>query len=422
MSISGSGIEVSKPPQSHVKKTLPPTLSGFPGEAEIRYFVKATVRRSSFWKENPRAYAPFNFLPIEPPRPTPSGNEVYARQRHAFASFPEGAPAVKAKMSSIFSKSKQPSALATSNEAPSISVDARLPESSILTCNDDIPLRILVKRLNKSDVGIFLQSLEISLIGITKVRAQDVHRTENNSWVIMSKSNMGVPIGAAFDPAGTEVPIAENLWRGQTLPNTVAPSFETCNISRKYQIDVRIGIGYYGSTKSWNKVREGDGSRIVGRIALLSSGTLERADQQTQPQTIILPLRLDVSVFSGIAPPPQLLDAMAQARTKSKPKPTLDTKTPLDEKLKAEQGREPDMAVPQTPMEGPSHDFPARQGAAMSSQLPIYEDAPPSYEDAVGTDLPPVDVPRPNYAPPPPLEDDVLRGDEKKGFGGRRDS
>jgi hypothetical protein len=39
----------------HVKKTLPPSLSGFPGEAEIRYYVKVTVGRASLWKENYRS-------------------------------------------------------------------------------------------------------------------------------------------------------------------------------------------------------------------------------------------------------------------------------------------------------------------------------------------------------------------------------
>ena len=36
----------------HIKKTLPPTLSGFPGEAEIKYYVKATVVRPKFYQEN----------------------------------------------------------------------------------------------------------------------------------------------------------------------------------------------------------------------------------------------------------------------------------------------------------------------------------------------------------------------------------
>lgn len=112
---------------------------------------------------------------------------------------------------------------------------------------------------------------------------------------------------------------------------------------------------------------------------------------------------------------------MAQARLNPKRRQTAEKTTALDEKLKAEQGK--DSAVPETPIEGPSHEFPARQGMAMPpQQQPPYDDAPPSYEDAIATDLAPVDVPRPNYQPPPVAEDDVLRRDEKKGFGGRRDS
>lgn len=39
----------------HVKKTLPPSLSGFPGEAEIKYYIKATVVRPKFFQENLRS-------------------------------------------------------------------------------------------------------------------------------------------------------------------------------------------------------------------------------------------------------------------------------------------------------------------------------------------------------------------------------
>ena len=260
MSISGSGVEISKPPSSHVKKTLPPTLSGFPGEAEVRYFLKATVKRNAFWKENPRAYVPFNFFPIEPPRPPVSGNEVFARLKHSFTPFQEGEGG-KSKMKSIFGKTKDISS--GTNEAPSISLDARLPEPAILTCNDDIPLRILIKKLNDCNSMIHLQSLQISLIGSTKIRAHETFRTENTSWILMSKSNMGMPIGAASDPVDTETAIPKRLWRGQSLPNSVAPSFETCNISRRYQLDVRVGLSYTGAMQSTSKVRKGQIPRIV---------------------------------------------------------------------------------------------------------------------------------------------------------------
>lgn len=54
-SMVGMRVEMARNTENHVKKTLPPSLSGFPGEAEIRYFVKVTVQRPSFFKENFRA-------------------------------------------------------------------------------------------------------------------------------------------------------------------------------------------------------------------------------------------------------------------------------------------------------------------------------------------------------------------------------
>ncbi len=48
-------LEVARNTNRHVKKTLPPSISGLPGEAEIIYFVKVTVQRPAFYKENFRS-------------------------------------------------------------------------------------------------------------------------------------------------------------------------------------------------------------------------------------------------------------------------------------------------------------------------------------------------------------------------------
>ena len=229
VSVSNSGIGFARPPSQHVKKTLPPTISGFPGEAEIRYFVKATVSRHSIFKENPRAYAPCTFIPIEPPRPAPTGSEIYARQRHIFTEITES-DSTKGKAKAFFG-GKSASATPV-GEGPHVSIDARLPEPAILTCNSTIPVRILVKKHNDFSGSLYLQSLQIILVAQTKVRAHEVFRTETTSWMIVSKSNMGVEIGRSEDAIGTETELDSGLWREQGIPNTVAPSFETCNISR----------------------------------------------------------------------------------------------------------------------------------------------------------------------------------------------
>lgn len=55
LNFSGLKVEMARDSNRHVKKTLPPPFGGFPGMADIKYFVKATVIRPQFYKENIRA-------------------------------------------------------------------------------------------------------------------------------------------------------------------------------------------------------------------------------------------------------------------------------------------------------------------------------------------------------------------------------
>ena len=63
LNFTGLKVEMARDTNRHVKKTLPPSLSGFPGEADIKYFVKATVIRPQFYKENIRAVGALSQIP-----------------------------------------------------------------------------------------------------------------------------------------------------------------------------------------------------------------------------------------------------------------------------------------------------------------------------------------------------------------------
>lgn len=89
--------------------------------------------------------------------------------------------------------------------------------------------------------------LQIELISYTKILAHDLTRMESGTWVIMSRSNMGIPLGKPGDPAGTDWTIDSKLWSSFALPNSVAPSFETCNIERTYELEVRVGLTHGNS-------------------------------------------------------------------------------------------------------------------------------------------------------------------------------
>jgi hypothetical protein len=134
---------------------------------------------------------------------------------------------------------------------------------------------------------------------------------------------------------------------------------------------------------------------------------------------VILPLRLDVQVFSGIAPPPGLLEAMAKAKESVYQPSTAKASNPTTDKLKAEARAEKDStsSVPPTPIETPEDPYsslPAQQGSHAPEHP--YDDSPPSYDEAMASNMPPPDARRPEYAPPPPGEDDVLGSDEKRLF------
>ncbi|CAO2657936.1 Nn.00g071960.m01.CDS01 [Neocucurbitaria sp. VM-36] len=371
VSFSNAIPEFAKTPTQHIKATLPPSLAGFPGEAEIRYFVKVTVNRPQFFKENPRSTANFTFLPIEPPRPEKTDGEAYARRQHQFL---ENAPSVAAgKRLSIFDRKSSgsiPTSPTTGAVPPRVAIDARLPNPAILTSNQDLPMRLLVKNVSERTKNIYLQMLQIELIGYTKVRAHEVARTESNSWILCSFSNMAIPIGSPTDAVDTEVPINPEYWSGKPIPNTVPPTFATCNLSRFYELEVRVGIGY-GSYK------------------------------HGEDQLVVLPLRLPVKVYSGIAPPKALLEAGK-----------LDSST-----LNVPPSQQQAPHTPTTPTHGgfgtSGGGFPGQplqpQGAA-----PGYDEAPPSYEEAIGQDLPPINGYRGSYQPPPVPEGAPRFSDEKR--------
>ncbi|KAL2368457.1 hypothetical protein RJ035_005465 [Blastomyces gilchristii] len=331
-------LEVARDTNIHVRRALPPSLTGFPGEAEIRYYVKATVARPQFYKENYRGFADFKFLPIEPPERVVPGAESYARRQQQFSKV-SSIPGKK----SLFRTTNPPPLIDIEEEPPKFSVDARLPSPAIITCNEPIPLRILVRKLNDSSDTIFLQMIQVELIAYTHIRAHDLARTESGSWVIVSQSNMNIPLGDGTAPAGKEWKIDSSMWDRTPLPSSVAPSFDTCNISRTYNLDVQVGLRH-------------------GSSAMM------------KPELIVVPLRIPVQVYSGIAPPQALLDAVRRSPSKvSKVSEVPPPQPPRPEVV---------------PTIAPVHTE--------------YDDAPPSYEDAMADALGPVDGPRREYNPPDP--------------------
>ncbi|EPE09744.1 arrestin-like protein [Ophiostoma piceae UAMH 11346] len=355
--VSSTGIRImdgSKQLQyKHVKQTLPPSFDGFlssTDSTDIRYFIKATVQRPGIFKGNWRNSYSFRFLPIEPLREPLSVREVFARRPFTFRerseqteapslrlpkkkstffrtnsgstlSLPDGPPgSLVSAASATPSPALPPSPLqrqATLNAtcknglAPSILLTTLLPYKPILTCNEAIPLRITARKLEPSREEVFLTSLEIRLTGTTRVKSQDLEQTKLTKWMVVSSPNLSIPVSEPDAPVGSEIIIPSHMWCDKVLPDTVMPSFMTCNVSRSYQLEIRAGL-------TWNTNPLDDPFSSVSDAATpIAGGKVQSKKEQkaTQkairsaksmpahllPQTIILPLVFEsVEVYSGI--------------------------------------------------------------------------------------------------------------------------
>ncbi|KAI9777522.1 MAG: hypothetical protein M1839_008816 [Geoglossum umbratile] len=360
--------------ERHVKKTLPPSLCGFAGEAEIKYYVKVTVVRPQFYRENHRHRVDFKFFPIEPPRPPETRQEAYARRPAQFAADLSPFPRKKSLFDS-FRKELPPS---TPGPPPRFQVDARLPHPAILTCNEAVPLRILVKKLNEFSGAPILTMLHIELVGYTYIKAHDITKTESTSWIVLTRSHLSIPVGDASDPVDSETRLDPALWDGVPLPNSVAPTFETCNISRFYELEVRVGLSYESPGNS-------------------------------KPQLIVLPFRIPTQVFSGIAPPQALLKAMTRNHIpESLSPPPLSTSSSFlsPSSSAGTSDRPPTPSTPLRPVSAAYTKPPIIGGNVTGHQHgpPVGyagiggDEAPPSYEDAMADEIGPVDGPRRDYS------------------------
>ncbi|KAM3449971.1 hypothetical protein MY3296_006499 [Beauveria thailandica] len=332
----------------HVTRTLPPSLSGVYNDAEIRYYIKVTVQRPGILKENWRFQLGFKFMPIEPPRSPPRGQESFARRPFSFA-FRPLSPQGKPKGSLFGIKKNSFEAEPPANPPPppqSVELSARLPHPLVLTCNRPVPLRLIAKKLVNNPQQVYLTSIQIDLIGTTVLSAHGQILQKSNRWVIASNPQLEVPLITPTGEVGSEIIVPDEPWSQKPLPNTVAPSFTTCNISRRYEVQILVTL------------------------------RLGKKSAKIIPESITLPLHFaNVEVFSGVKPPRELVEAATNAGfSQGELRPHL----PPRQSVSGPSGTAAHQAPP-LPLRRPS-------GAVQpppAAQPEEYEDAPPSYSEAM---------------------------------------
>ena len=236
--------------------------------ADIRYFVKVTVNRPSFFSRNLRQIVPFVFCPIESPRPPPKG-QIYVRKRQTLAQDPKSIE--PGFWGGLFGKAPTN----TTGNGGIVAFEAHLPNPPILVPTEPIPITLVLKRDEGCKGVVYIRSIQIMLAIRTYIAAQGFRRELGYLQPIFDKTNLNLTLPSVQN----EVTInpAELLQQGHgskklALPDTIPPSFRTCNIARRYSLVLLMGV-----TTALNMAPE------------------------------VIQLTCNIQVFSGFKPPPELI-------------------------------------------------------------------------------------------------------------------
>jgi hypothetical protein len=233
-----------------------------------RYFVKVTVNRHSFFSRNLRHTVPFVFCPVEPPRP-PQKGQMFVRKKHTLAPPPKASePGFWSALFGI------PPANLTGNGGI-VTFEARLPNPPLIVPTEPIPISLILRRDAGSQGIVYIRSIQIMLGITTFIAAQGFRRELGYLQPIFNATNLNITLPSKLQ----EITInpAELLQQGHAskplaLPDTIPPSFRTCNIDRKYALVLQMGVA---------------------------------AASNASPEMI--QLVCNVQVFSGFKPPPELI-------------------------------------------------------------------------------------------------------------------
>ncbi|KAL4798789.1 hypothetical protein BDV19DRAFT_356148 [Aspergillus venezuelensis] len=140
-------------------------------------------------------------------------------------------------------------------------VKATLLSGPLLNQGQPIPLAVELKgprttpgaRFYHSDAS--LHDFQSMLLETTELRARGTSETNKQSIIIQTVSNLRepfLPTSASASAPDSDSDIAptsttalnNQLWTRYTVPESLSPTFETCNISRSYTLTIRLGIKF----------------------------------------------------------------------------------------------------------------------------------------------------------------------------------
>lgn len=269
---SRNGVDFIHDATSHVETILPPSLSGMGEQASIKYFLKVTVNKASFLSINARDYHPFIFLPMDVPRLVDSARMAFVR-RELMISFPTtpAATSVSATSSgningngepSYFTSGKKPSGLkkffsnafaVRPSSQLAITFEGRYSTSLDFAPLSPLPIQFFVVLKQSPDMmevsTLYLNEFELELVATTVIRAHQEVRHDAMSLKFFQRSRLGLALDLSkaqrIETRGRihwEIALPNSVMQGVQIPDSVCPTFITCNIERSYTLKIEAGF------------------------------------------------------------------------------------------------------------------------------------------------------------------------------------
>jgi len=213
-----------------------------------------------------RQTVPFVFCPIEPPRP-PQNSQIFVRKKYTLAAPPRQAESIFS-----FFRTKSP---ANTGNGGAVTFEARLPNPPIIVPTEPIPLTFILRREGEGNGRVvYVRSVQIMLGITTYIAAQGFRRELGYLQPLMQLGDLNLTLAAnkseiSFSPG--DLLQTGHAAKGLVVPDTIPPTFRTCNIARKYTMVLQIGVSAHPSQ---------------------------------HPEMI--QLNTEIQIFSGFKPPPEL--------------------------------------------------------------------------------------------------------------------
>ncbi|OJJ65780.1 hypothetical protein ASPBRDRAFT_60292 [Aspergillus brasiliensis CBS 101740] len=205
----------------HLLRKLPPSTGNPFTPGEVVYSLEATIMQNGLIYRTHKSTRDISFLPVSPiPKPLQS---VTARK-------------------SVICITKSAELL-----CPPLTyeIEAELINGPFLLLGHPITLSVKITNINDEKPDISLRDFQSMLIETTDIRTHGATQSVTRLLIIQTMSNLSQPFVNDGSPTvGSSMSLENGVWSRHCIPHCLTPTFETCNVTRSYKLEIRLGIEF----------------------------------------------------------------------------------------------------------------------------------------------------------------------------------